>query len=172
MRSTDQFFLLKSWGTDREKWLRSNEALSEISSLDELYFVNPWQQYQWQELLETEQRYLLTFLKRRGEIIAFTLFLYGPHEKLAHLLKILVLPELRKQNIGRELWDNAQEVLIGLGAEKVYLEVHKKNAAANCFYKTLGFSFLNEVKHFYGAGQSALTYHLQLEVFTQGDSLQ
>jgi len=162
MRSINRFSYLQSWGEKRSQWLAASESLWEIAQLDIQLFINPWSVAQWEELLTTDQNYILGSLQRRGNIMAFALLLYNPWEELGHLLKIFVHPEYRKKHIGIDLWQKVQKVSELQGAKRIYLEVEKSNHAANSFYQKLGFVSLNEVSHFYGAGRCALTYHLIL----------
>lgn len=58
----------------------------------------------------------------------------------AHVTNLLVVPERRRQGIGRRILSRLVTNAIGLGAKHLTLEVRRENEAARCLYQRFGLS--------------------------------
>jgi ribosomal-protein-alanine N-acetyltransferase len=95
------------------------------------------------------------FLLGEDKILGWAIFKLIPADHLAHLLKILILPDYRGNKLGLTLLKNAISQLEGDKYLKFYLEVEKGNPAIS-IYKRLGFSIIHEIPNFYGMGRNAI----------------
>lgn len=131
---------------------------SDLIKFDEVYFPDPWTENGWVEIFSGDNRLCLFLILDKGpKVLGFSLFQLSPLESLAHLLKIIIHPELRKSGLGKELFTKNCVFLKKLKLKKVFLEVGLDNQAAMDFYGNLGFEALDQKKQFYSSGQDALT---------------
>jgi ribosomal protein S18 acetylase RimI-like enzyme len=72
---------------------------------------------------------------------AQTLELWSPLESMRHVgqLGTFVAPEWRGRGVGRELWSRTAEFARLGGYRKLVIQVRGSNAAAQAFYRRLGF---------------------------------
>ncbi len=84
----------------------------------------------------------------------------------AELLTLAVLPEARRQGLGKTLLSGFEAVAKKRGAEELFLEVAMDNAAAIQLYKRAGFTQCGRRKDYYesprGPKLSAAVYKKQL----------
>ena len=126
----------------------------EIVDLDNSYFPNPWSDEQWRSL-DPSQNVLLEW--RNGEkLLGFALFGAIPGDDLAHLFKILILPEYQGSGEAMAFWKELTQFLKTKGLERVYLEVEASNLRAQKFYEKVGFRLLRKNKGYYSNGEDAL----------------
>lgn len=125
-----------------------------LSELDSLYFPTPWSEDSWKSL--NEQNRLLVIMLKKEQVAGFCLFDKSVPDSFAHLLKILVVPEFRKQGHSRVLLDNAIDQLRQEGCSRLFLEVEESNHAAQKLYSGRGFSVVHRKKDFYGENRNAL----------------
>lgn len=130
-----------------------NSLFEDLAKWDELYDPYPWKAYQWLNLPESSDEAL--FLLGKEEIMGWALFKLIPSDGLAHLLKVLILPDFRRQGYGEVLLRNALLKLEKHKYLKFYLEVEKGNPAI-FLYQGLGFSKVHEIPNFYGQGRNAI----------------
>ncbi len=125
----------------------------EIVALDSCFFPNPWTSEQWKSL-DPSQSLLLEW--RGGEkLLGFALFGLIPGDDLAHLYKILILPERQGSGEALAFWKEITKFLKELGPSRVYLEVEAGNARALKFYQKVGFQLLRKNKGYYSNGEDA-----------------
>lgn len=128
--------------------------------LDQDFINYPWSQAQW---LETFTPSFAVFHWPQGSTLqGFALYQLSPLEKLAHLLKIAVVPQVRGQGVAQKFWELQITTLRTQGFERIYLEVATNNPAAAGFYRKMGCKMLREVKGFYKDGQNAWTMELAI----------
>lgn len=141
------------------KLLPPHKCLSHLDTfigLDQDYFPYPWKSSFWHELDWSNYQVFIAEMDTK-DINGFALFKINRLENMAHLLKILVIPESQRQNIGSALINKAILSLSKLGVERIYLEVECENAKALAFYQAQGFKQLNRVAAFYSDGKDAFT---------------
>jgi [ribosomal protein S18]-alanine N-acetyltransferase len=127
----------------------------ETFELDQKHFPRPWTQAQWDSA--DPNHHLL--IEGSGR---FALFALVHGDDTAHLLKIVLSPDLRGSGEAQVFWDELVETLKARGATKVFLEVESTNLRAQGFYRKLGFQKLREVKGFYSDGTDGVLEMLTL----------
>ncbi len=74
---------------------------------------------------------------------------------LAHVITLDILPEARRNGIGRALMEGLHSEFARLGATHVFLEVSVNNLGARLFYEKLGYRFLELLPGYYSDGTDA-----------------
>lgn len=134
--------------------------VEEVIRLDREYFYRPWNTGQWVDL-----DWNLHFLALWGtpdKLKGFGLFSIVPGDEAAHLLKLLVRPELQGSGEAKQFFDQTCGVLKDKGIGRIFLEVEKSNTRAIKFYEKAGFKLLRLIKNFYSDGGDALTMDVVL----------
>lgn len=129
--------------------------IEQIAQWDQLYMDPAWRLSQWHLLSSPD--YHLAQVYSDKDLVAFALFYLPSGVDTAHLLKIVVSPELRGQSLGIWLLEHSEIMMGNLGAERVFLEVDVDNLSAQKLYQKWGMSYLYRQKNFYGQGRDALT---------------
>ncbi len=132
----------------------------EVIHLDQQHFPQPWSVRQWEDL--DPRSHCLYVFRLQNEVLGFALFGTVPEDNVAHLYKILILPEVRGQGVAKVLWRFAAQDIAAQHKLSVYLEVEANNVQAIRFYQKLGFLVLSRKKFFYSNGQDALILQLTL----------
>ena len=82
-------------------WPVDLEEINRVSKLDDLFFPFPWSKKAWEGLADISESYALAVLRDGdSELVAFGLWKISELEGLAHLLKLLVIPEWRGKGLG------------------------------------------------------------------------
>tara|TARA_B100000287_G_scaffold382460_1_gene387558 strand:- start:3 stop:527 length:525 start_codon:yes stop_codon:yes gene_type:complete len=138
-------------------WPIDPYELSRIYELDNLFFPHPWSKKAWLELSDCEGGYALVLLKDRGlDYVAFALWKINELEGLAHLLKVLVVPDWRGKSLGTLFLKSSIDYFVENGMLNFYLEVDESNDPAIKVYECLGFEKLHRTLNFYGSGRNAV----------------
>ena len=136
MNTTGKFLALRE---DNDLW-------KQVLILDQLHFPRPWRDSDWSSL--DFSRHHLWAYQDENRLVGYALFATNPGDETAHLLKILVIPELRGGKIASLFWKQIKESLHSLQFRYVYLEVEESNLRALGFYTKLGFQLLRRVKSY------------------------
>ena len=83
--------------------------------------------------------------------------------KRGHVVSIAVLPEHRKQGIGKNLMLNAEKALKDYGAKEIILEVRVSNIPAINLYEKLEYEKVKVLKGYYSDGEDAYLMVKKLE---------
>ena len=138
-------------------WPAPFKEIEAISKLDTLFFPSPWTRKSWFDLNNNAGPHvLMTLLDRNLEIVAFSLWKISELEGLAHLLKVLVLPDWRGKGLGKSFLKSSLDFFVKNNLYRFYLEVEENNFSAVRTYESLGFGKLHKTLNFYGAGRNAL----------------
>jgi len=105
--------------------------------------------------------FYLSTLSKSDNLVGFAL--YGLSSDQAHLLKIAVRNDLRKQSLASIMFKKDLSELQQKGILSIYLEVAEDNIAANRFYEKLGFEILTVKKKFYSDGSNANAMSLMVK---------
>jgi ribosomal-protein-alanine N-acetyltransferase len=124
----------------------AKKSLTQVIELDQKYFDWPWQQKQWHELGDKD---LLLGIKDQ-QLLGFILLRQNYDD--AHLLKLLVHPEYRRQGLAHKLLGAA---IAQMDTKSIYLEVAVDNRAAIAFYESYDFKKLVKKAGFYQDGTDA-----------------
>ncbi len=74
----------------------------------------------------------------------------------AEILTLAVLPDQRRQGLGRALLAEAATVATAHGAVALFLEAALRNVAARGLYDAMGFAFIGQRRRYYADGDDAL----------------
>ena len=138
-------------------WVNELEKILEVVSLDTLFFPFPWSRKAWLDLDEVSEDYALVVLESdSSQVIAFSLWSLSHLDELAHLLKIIVIPEWRGKSLGVSLLQLSLNYFGGKGLTSFYLEVEEGNVSARQVYEKLGFEILHKARNYYGSGRNGV----------------
>jgi ribosomal protein S18 acetylase RimI-like enzyme len=76
--------------------------------------------------------------------------------KLGHFITIDVVPEFRRNGLGRLLMQTGESLLGGMGCFAITLEVAANNRVAQAFYERLGYEQTGRSPGYYADGTNAL----------------
>ena len=113
-----------------------------------------WSEANWQALAN-ERDYLLINLVQNECLIGLLLAKLNYLEEMAHLLKIIVTTEKRKQGLGRLLMNELENFMKSKKLTKLFLEVEEDNESAIALYKKMGINKICLKKRFYSNGKNA-----------------
>ncbi len=80
----------------------------------------------------------------------------------AEILTLAVLPEARRQGLGRDLLQAAMRGAAETDARTMFLEVAEENTAARALYARCGFTEIGRRKRYYANGDDALVMRVAL----------
>jgi ribosomal-protein-alanine acetyltransferase len=113
-----------------------SEDVAYVAALEAQIHAAPWTLGNFRDALAAG--YSARVGEREGRIVAYGVLMYAPGE--AQLLNISVVPDSRRQGLGRELVRQFVDDARRLGAGQVFLEVRVSNAAAITLYEREGFA--------------------------------
>ena len=112
------------------------EDMPAIAALEARIHAAPWTEGNFRDALASG--YSMRVGARSGRIVAYGVLMLGPGE--AQLLNLSVVPEARRQGLGRALLAQFIADAQGLSAEQFFLEVRAGNVEAIALYEAAGFS--------------------------------
>jgi ribosomal-protein-alanine N-acetyltransferase len=127
----------------------------ELYELDLNYFPTPWTIESWETLFLNHDRSLF-LLNYNKKIMGFILFEKSVADSFAHLIKILIHPDIRSKGHSKNFLNKAIFHLESLNCSNLFLEVEESNTAAQKLYLSVGFKAIHVKKHFYGTNRSAI----------------
>ena len=123
--------------------------------------------------LQLQSNYSKAFLvaEKEGKVVGYIMCRveYGKSHfgfkiiKKGHVVSIAVLPEYRRQGIGKNLLLNAEKALKEYGAKEIILEVRVSNTPAINLYEKLGYEKVKVLKGYYSDGEDAYLMAKKLE---------
>jgi len=133
--------------------------LGAISKIEELSFPDPYPQKLLANLLHENPKTFFVTEAQDGTIIGYCAAV--EEVTRAHLISIAVLPQYRRQGIGKAL---VRVLISSLGPRvtEVRLEVKGGNIEARKLYESLGFRSEGLIEGYYGNGSAALEMRLKL----------
>ena len=102
-----------------------------VGALEAQIHAAPWSSGNFHDALAAG--YSAQVGEREGRIVAFGVMMLAPGE--AQLLNLSVVPDARRQGLGRELLHRFLGEAVRLGAEHIFLEVRVSNAPAIALYE-------------------------------------
>src|SRR5512135_130749 len=124
-------------GTARVEWRpMTADDLPVIAGLDARIHAAPWSEGNFRDALAAA--YSMRVGVRHGHIVAYGVLMLGPGE--AQLLNLSVIPEARREGLGRALLAQFIDDARRLSAEQFFLEVRIGNLPAIALYEAAGFS--------------------------------
>ena len=123
--------------------------LDAVVLLEQQVYPHPWTRGNFADALAAG--YHAQCLHHGGELCGYVVAMAGVEE--AHLLNITVARALQGQGLGRVLWQHLCAWAPQVGAQRMWLEVRRSNAAAQAIYTHWGFETVGERKNYYPAGR-------------------
>lgn len=139
----DRFALLR-----RTAWRPLLESdVAYVAALEAQIHAAPWSYGNFRDALAAG--YSAQVGEREGRIVAFGVMMLAPGE--AQLLNLSVVPDARRQGLGRALLTRFVDDALRAGAEQMFLEVRVSNAPAIALYQSAGFSPVARRHNYYPA---------------------
>ena len=127
--------------------------LATVAALEAQIHAAPWTIGNFRDALVAG--YAARVGERDGRIVAYGVLMLGPGE--AQILNLSVVPEARRQGLGRELLRYFIDDARWLHAGQIFLEVRTSNVAAIALYETEGFApVARRLGYYPGAGVETL----------------
>jgi ribosomal-protein-alanine N-acetyltransferase len=117
-----------------------------LTRIERRCFSDPWSEAGILESIQSETTFALVAENDGGELGYLMARLSGEE---GEILNLAVLPEHRRQGVGRELLERGLALLIGRGVREAYLEVRESNLAARGLYMSYGFRPVGVRPHYY-----------------------
>ncbi len=114
------------------RWRPLREGdLAYVAALEATIHLAPWTLGNFRDALAAG--YSACVGEREGRIVAYGVLMLGPGE--AQILNVSVVPDARRQGLGRALLRRFIADARRMGAEQVFLEVRTSNEAAIALYR-------------------------------------
>lgn len=128
--------------------------LPAIIGIERVSFPTPWPGSLYaHEIIRPGGMFLAA--EEAGVLVGYVCAWAGADQ--GHILKIAVVPELRRHGVGRLLMDALTERFKSRGIGKMWLEARERNQAARSFYRSLGFSEVSVHQRYYSdTGEDAI----------------
>ena len=127
--------------------MRSSDVVY-VAALEAQIHAAPWTAGNFRDALAAG--YAAQVAERDGRIVAFGVMMLAPGE--AQILNVSVVPDARREGLGRELVLRFLADAARVGAEQAFLEVRVGNAPAIALYASAGFSHIARRDGYYPAG--------------------
>jgi len=122
------------------------EDLPQVHAIEEYFEKSPWSMRSFSHELQSKDS-ILKVGEFNGQIVGYICIKILLD--VAHIMKIMVIPEFRRKGIGTRLAQACIDVLrVKNSVRKLTLEVRESNLPAINFYKKLGFK-LNGIRRSY-----------------------
>jgi ribosomal-protein-alanine acetyltransferase len=118
-----------------------------VAALEAQIHAAPWTAGNFRDALGAGYSALVG--EREGRVVAFGVMMMAPGE--AQLLNLSVVPDARRQGLGRELLHRFMLVAGRFGAAQIFLEVRVGNGPAIALYEDEGFLRVGRRAHYYPA---------------------
>jgi ribosomal-protein-alanine N-acetyltransferase len=115
--------------------LRADD-LAYVAALEAQIHLAPWTLGNFRDALAAG--YAARVAERGGRIVAYGVLMLAPGE--AQLLNLSVVPDSRREGLGRTLLRQFMDDARRMGAEQLFLEVRVSNAPAIALYSSAGFA--------------------------------
>ena len=119
-----------------------------VAALEAQIHAAPWTAGNFRDALAAG--YAAQVAERDGRIVAFGVMMLAPGE--AQILNVSVVPDARRQGLGRELVLRFIDDAARMGAGQVFLEVRVGNGPATALYEGAGFVRIARRVGYYPAG--------------------
>jgi len=120
-----------------------------VAALEAQIHAAPWTPGNFRDALAAG--YHASVGVREGRIVAYGVLMLSPGE--AQILNLSVVPDSRREGLGRELLRRFIADARHLGAEQIFLEVRVSNAPAIALYAAEGFTPVGRRDNYYPASE-------------------
>lgn len=110
--------------------------LAYVAALEAQIHVAPWTLGNFRDAVAAG--YSAQVGEREGRIVVFGVMMLAPGE--AQVLNLSVVPDARREGLGRALLERFRDDALRCGAEQMFLEVRVSNAPAIALYASAGFT--------------------------------
>jgi len=132
----------------RPEWRPLQESdVAYVAALEAQIHAAPWTSGNFRDALAAG--YSASVGVREGRIVAYGVLMLAPGE--AQILNLSVVPDARREGLGRALLRRFIDDARRLGAEQIFLEVRVSNAAAIALYAAEGFAPVGRRECYYPA---------------------
>lgn len=141
--------LPKSTLSSRVEWrpMRAADVVY-VAALEAQIHAAPWTAGNFRDALAAG--YAAQVAQRAGRVVAFGVMMLAPGE--AQILNVSVVPDARREGLGRELVLRFVADAARMGAGQIFLEVRVSNAPAIALYEGAGFARIARRAAYYPAG--------------------
>ncbi len=119
--------------------------LAYVAALEAQIHAAPWTPGNFRDVLAAG--YSASVGEREGRIVAYGVLILSPGE--AQILNLSVVPDARREGLGRRLLKRFIDDARRLGAEQIFLEVRVSNAVAIALYDSEGFAAVGRRDGYY-----------------------
>jgi len=116
-----------------------------VAALEAHIHAAPWTPGNFRDALAAG--YSASVGERECRIVAYGVLMLAPGE--AQILNLSVVPDARRQGLGRELLRRFIDDARRWGAEQIFLEVRRSNGAAIALYEAEGFAAVGRRDDYY-----------------------
>ncbi len=116
-----------------------------VAALEAQIHLAPWTLGNFRDALAAG--YSASVGEREGRIVAYGVLMLAPGE--AQILNLSVVPDARRQGLGRQLLRRFIDDARRFRAEQIFLEVRRSNAAAIALYEAEGFAAVGRRDGYY-----------------------
>lgn len=135
----------------------ASRDLTALAALERDSFDPPWTLKTLETIVRRQDAWVA---ERDGSIVASALFQTVIDE--SELLRLAVVPQQRREGLGRALLQHSLAELREKGVERCVLEVRADNRPALGLYHTLGFRTVGRRARYYADGTDALLLSCRL----------
>ena len=125
--------------------------LAYVAALERQIHAVPWTLGNFRDALASG--YFALVGEREGRIVAFGVLMLAPGE--AQILNLSVVPDARREGLGRALLRRLVVAAARAGAEQCFLEVRVSNAPALALYAAEGFESIARRDDYYPASATS-----------------
>ena len=125
--------------------------LAYVAALERQIHAVPWTLGNFRDALASG--YFALVGEREGRIVAFGVLMLAPGE--AQILNLSVVPDARREGLGRALLRRLVDAAARAGAEQCFLEVRVSNAPALALYAAEGFESIARRDDYYPASATS-----------------
>ncbi len=136
----------------------TDEQISQLNEVEQECFHGSWTKEMLTEELTNPLSVLVT-RERGGSIVGFALGRVVADE--GELYQIAVLPEFRREHLGRDMLEELHELMRGKGAVSCFLEVRSRNVPARALYESIGYEMISVRRNYYSDDDAAI-YKIEL----------
>lgn len=130
------------------------QDVARVAQLERMCFRSPWSENSLRGELKNKLAHY-TVLELCGTVIGYAGMWVLFSE--AHITNVAIHPDFRRRGLGRELMRHMMEDALGLGANRMTLEVREHNLPAQTLYFSMGFATAGRRKGYYSdSGEDAL----------------
>ena len=122
-----------------------DEDLAYVAALEAQIHAAPWTHGNFRDALVAG--YSAQVGEREGRIVVFGVMMRAPGE--AQILNLSVVPDARRQGLGRALLERFVDDATRAGAEQVFLEVRVSNRPAIALYESAAFKAVGRRANYY-----------------------